>query len=45
MKKLFIILFSFILFISCDSMDGDFETSVQQISQKEIPLELVWNIN
>lgn len=36
MKKVFIILFSFILFISCDSMNGDFETSVQEISQKEI---------
>ena len=36
MKKLFIILFSLILFISCDSMYGDFETSVQKISQKEI---------
>ena len=36
MKKLFVILFSLILFISCDSMDGDFEISVQKISQKEI---------
>lgn len=36
MKKLFVILFSLILFISCNSMDGDFETSVQEISQKEI---------
>lgn len=36
MKKLFVILFSLILFISCNSMNGDFETSVQEISQKEI---------
>lgn len=36
MKKLFVILFSLILFISCDSMNGDFETSVQKISEKEI---------
>ena len=36
MKKLFVILFFFILFVSCNSMDGDFETSVQNISQKEI---------
>ena len=36
MKKLFVILFSLILFVSCNSMDGDFETSVQNISQKEI---------
>ena len=36
MKKLFLILFSITLFISCNSMDGDFETSVQNISEKEI---------
>lgn len=36
MKKLFVILFSLVLFISCDSMDGDFETSIQKISEKEI---------
>lgn len=36
MKKLFVILFSLILFISCNSMNGDFETSVQNISEKEI---------
>lgn len=36
MKKLFVILFSLILFVSCNSMNGDFETSVQKISQKEI---------